>query len=81
MTWKLSRVDVDMRVYFDIGCKTSTAVLTPFQSAAAPVLFTVNFSIIIPACVPGYTVKVNGRKGVGRWLINRRVQIEGSSRR
>ena len=31
--------------------------------------------------MPGYTVSGEaGGKGFGRWLINRRVQIEGSSR-
>ena len=31
--------------------------------------------------MPGHTVKAGGMKGVGRWLIIRLFQIEGSSRR
>ena len=40
--WKLSRVHVDMRVYFDIGCKTSThRVGVRFVLVAVSVLLTV----------------------------------------
>ena len=49
MTWKLSRVHVDMRVYFDIGCKTLThRVGVRFVLVAVSVLAYGQLSIIIP---------------------------------
>ena len=52
-----------------------------FRLVAVSVLHYNQFSIIIPACRAWGHSHGEQDEGVGRWLIIRRVEIEGSSRR
>ena len=66
MTWKLSRVHVNMGFISTLDAKRQHTVWGSFRLVAVSVLAYGQLSIIIPACVPGYTVKASDRKGFGR---------------